>query len=154
MCLHSTGLRHDDRPMKDISQIMWLSVCTLEGDRASMTARCVWLGKGVECTVEADGAAFSIGNLWIGTVWCILADHLIAHDGPAVTDADLAGLRFPYILVVVILTIQCAATEWDCKDNSYELAQSITLPCHRLNAGNDLRGRQVQGVQNHFSILF
>jgi len=40
LCLRSTGLRHDDRPMKGIPQSMWLSVCTLEGDRAS-----VWLGQ-------------------------------------------------------------------------------------------------------------
>lgn len=52
MCLRSTGLRHDDRPMKDISQSMWLSVCTLEGDRASVTARCVWWAK-VEVSVPS-----------------------------------------------------------------------------------------------------
>lgn len=55
--------------------------------------------------IGADGAALSVGDDGIGAVGGVLADHLVAHDGPAVADADLAGLWFPYILVVVQLSI-------------------------------------------------
>lgn len=99
---------------------------------------------GGECTVGADGAAFSVGNLWIGTVWCILADHLVAHDGPAVADADLAGLRFPYILVVVVLTFQCTATERDCKGQ--QLWISTVQNCQSHSQFSKLRWEWVEGL--------
>lgn len=51
--------------------------------------------------IGADRAALSVWDDGVGAVGCVLADHLVAHDGSTVADADLAGLGFPYILVVV-----------------------------------------------------
>ena len=50
-----------------------------------------------------------MGDHWIGAVRCVLADNLVAHDGAAVTDADLAWLWFPDISIVVDLTVQRTA---------------------------------------------
>lgn len=61
--------------------------------------------------VRADGAALSVGDDGVGAVGGVLADHLVAHDGAAVADADLAGLWFPHIFVVVQLAVECAAAE-------------------------------------------
>lgn len=55
--------------------------------------------------VGADWAALSVWDDGIGTVGRVLTDHLVAHDVSAVADADLARLWFPYILVVVQLSI-------------------------------------------------
>lgn len=55
--------------------------------------------------IRADRAALSVWNNGIGAVGCVLTDHLVAHDGSAVADADLAGFWFPYILVIVQLSI-------------------------------------------------
>lgn len=55
--------------------------------------------------IRADGAALSIRDDGVGAVRRVLTDHLVAHDRAAVADADLAGLWFPYILVVVRLSI-------------------------------------------------
>lgn len=59
--------------------------------------------------VWADGAALVVGNHWVGAVGCVLADHLIAHNGTAVAHADLAWLWFPDVPVIVDLAVQCAA---------------------------------------------
>jgi len=56
-------------------------------------------------SVGADGTALSVWDDGISTVGCVLTDHLVAHDGSAVADADLAGFWFPYILVVVQLSL-------------------------------------------------
>lgn len=77
----------------------------LEGDtNASVaTGQQVWeWWEGIN-TVGANRAAFSVGNLWIGAVVDVLADHLVAHDCSTVADANPAWLRFPYILIVVRL---------------------------------------------------
>lgn len=62
-------------------------------------------GGGSTISVGADRAALSVWDDGIGTVGCVLADHLVAHDGSTVADADLAGLWFPYILIVVQLSV-------------------------------------------------
>lgn len=56
-------------------------------------------------SIWTDGAALSVWDDGVGAFRCVLADHLVAHDGSTVADADLAGLGFPYILVVVQLSI-------------------------------------------------
>lgn len=63
--------------------------------------------------VGADGAALSEGDLGVGAVRGVLADHLIAEDVAAVADADLAGFWFPHILVVVCQSILHAAPSLD-----------------------------------------
>lgn len=55
--------------------------------------------------IWADRAALSVWDDGVGTVGGVLADHLVAHDGSTVADADLARLWFPYILIVVQLSI-------------------------------------------------
>lgn len=59
--------------------------------------------------VWADGAAFAVGNHWVGAVGRVLADHLVAHNGAAVAHADLTILWFPDVPVIVGLTVKCAA---------------------------------------------
>lgn len=59
--------------------------------------------------IWADGAALSVWDDGVRAVRCVLADDVVAHHGAAVADADLAGLRFPNILVVVQLSLRCAA---------------------------------------------
>lgn len=59
--------------------------------------------------VGADGAAFVVGDHWIGAVGCVLTDNFVAHDGAAIAHADLAWLGFPDISVVVELTVQRTA---------------------------------------------
>lgn len=66
---------------------------------------CWLLGNLGSLGVWADGAALSVWDDGVGAVGCVLADHLVAHDGSAVADADLAGFWFPYILIVVSLSI-------------------------------------------------
>lgn len=56
-------------------------------------------------SIWTDRAALSVWDDGIGALRCVLTDHLVAHDGSTVADADLAGLWFPYILVVVQLSI-------------------------------------------------
>ena len=68
-----------------------------------------WGGVGV----GTDGAALSEGDLSVGAVGGVLADHLVAEDVAAVADTDLAGLRFPHILVVVREPILYAASSLD-----------------------------------------
>lgn len=63
-----------------------------------------WLWIHASIRVGADRAALSVWDDGISTVGCVLADHLVAHDGSTVADADLAGLWFPYILIVVQLS--------------------------------------------------
>lgn len=53
--------------------------------------------------IGADRAALSIWNVGVFTMGRVVADHLVAQDGPHVAHADLAGFWFPYILVVVRL---------------------------------------------------
>lgn len=55
--------------------------------------------------VAADWAALSIRDVRVFTVRGVLADHLVAHDATFVTNTDLAGFWFPYILVVVQLAV-------------------------------------------------
>lgn len=62
--------------------------------------------------VWADGAALSVGDDGVRAVRRVLADHVVAQHVAAVANADLAGLRFPNILVVVQLSVRCAAAEW------------------------------------------
>jgi len=62
-------------------------------------------------SIGADGAALSVGDDGIGAVRRVLTDHLVAHDGAAVADADLAGFWFPHILVVVQLPVKLAVDE-------------------------------------------
>lgn len=70
--------------------------------------------KGSWGTVDiwADGAALSVGDDGVRAVRRVLADHVVAQHVAAVANADLAGLRFPNILVVVQLSVRCAAAEW------------------------------------------
>lgn len=55
--------------------------------------------------IRTDRAALSLWDDGVGALGGVLADHLVAHDGSTVADADLAGLGFPYILVVVQLSL-------------------------------------------------
>lgn len=61
--------------------------------------------RNINTIVRADRAALSVWDDRVGAVCCVLADHLVAHDGSAVADADLAGFWFPYILIIVQLSI-------------------------------------------------
>ena len=54
--------------------------------------------------IGADRAALSVRDVWVLAVRRVFADHLVAHDVPAVTHADSAGFWFPYILVIVQLS--------------------------------------------------
>lgn len=54
--------------------------------------------------IWADWAALSVWDDGVGAVRCVLADHVVAHDGSTVADADLAGVGFPDILVIVQLS--------------------------------------------------
>lgn len=74
---------------------------------------------GLHTIIWADGAALVCGNYGIRAVDCFFADHIVAHNGPAVAHADLAWLWFPYITIVVDRSIKRTAgacawgrTEW------------------------------------------
>lgn len=56
-------------------------------------------------SIWTDRAALSLWDDGVGALRGVLTDHLVAHDGSTVADADLAGLGFPYILVVVQLSL-------------------------------------------------
>lgn len=58
---------------------------------------------------RADGAAFSEGDFSIGAVAGFLADYIVTEDLAIVADADLAGLGFPDVFVLVLLSILHAA---------------------------------------------
>ncbi len=73
--------------------------------------------------VWADGAALVVGNHWVGAVGCVLADHLVAHNGAAVAHADLAWLWFPDVPVIVDLAVQCAAAT--CAYNEWNSCMSM-----------------------------
>lgn len=62
--------------------------------------------------IWADGAALSIGDDGVSAVGCVLADHVIAQDLAVVADADLARFWFPNILIIVQLSVRCAAAKW------------------------------------------
>lgn len=80
--------------------------------------------QGGSSTFGADGAAFTVGDFWIGAVGCILANHLVAHDASAVADANLAWLWFPDIFVVVQLAVQRTATECACAEQQQSIRDS------------------------------
>ena len=77
--------------------------------------------RGNSCTFGADGAAFTVGDFWVGAVGCILANHLVAHDASAVADADLARLGFPNIFVVVQLAVQRTAAVGACAGQQHNM---------------------------------
>lgn len=77
----------------------------------------IWGGHGT-VGVGTDGAALSEGDLSVGAVGGVLADHLVAEDVAAVADADLAGLGFPHILVVVREPILYAASSLDWENGA------------------------------------
>lgn len=95
----------------------WARIARLSGDsiiaretrktRISSGARgSLWNLRIGEWTVRmrADRAALSVWDVGVFTIGCVLADHLVAEDGPHVTHTDLAGFWFPYILVIVRLS--------------------------------------------------
>lgn len=61
------------------------------------------------CIVLADWTALSWWDLYICTVRHFITLHLIAQDGPAVTNTDSAWLRFPDFSVCVHLPVLCTA---------------------------------------------
>lgn len=59
--------------------------------------------------VSADGAALVVGDDWVGTVTCVLADDLFAHHVATVAHTDLTWFWFPHIPVRKHMTVKSAA---------------------------------------------
>lgn len=73
------------------------------GAKRSLFSSLIWILGSI--IVRADRAALSLWNNRVGAFSCVLTDHVIAQGLSVVTDADQAGLWFPYILVIVPLSI-------------------------------------------------